>query len=77
MDLDNISCETCLFYSDFRKKEGEDKEGKCHRFPPVLDPVYASENDDYVKKTACCWSQPLTWAENKCGEWKDRKNGLN
>ncbi len=81
----DMRCDSCIYWSlmhEFRKPDGprrdyehpDDYKGKCHRFPPQLDTVYAGKREDEIgegcESLTSAWYQPLTTGSDWCGEHK-------
>ncbi len=54
----------------------DDREGRCHRYPPQMDAAYTAQFLDEncgvggSEASSNCWGQPLTTAYDWCGEFK-------
>jgi len=65
------TCRTCLFF-EYSPRAGiyNDTEGKCHRYPPVMDPNYYVTDRDGITESSVWWVFPLTDQYDVCGEYK-------
>lgn len=75
-----MRCDECQFWKVQSNSNGhvDDIVGKCHRFPPQLDPIYAGKREDEggcgCEALVGCWYQPLSTGEDWCGEFKCADN---
>ena len=86
IDMKKITrCDKCKFWAITHEYTGKCKEndlsqtnkdeytGVCHRYPPILDSVFAGKLEDSgeggAEAEVNCWQQPLTEGVNWCGEF--------
>ena len=69
-----MRCDSCKYW-ELRDREinhPNDKVGKCRRYPPQLDTIYAGKCEDEgsggCEAIEACWYQPLTIGSDWCGE---------
>jgi len=65
-----MNCDGCMWWSEFRRDECE-AVGTCHRWPPVLDANYISDERDSASD-GLCWVRPVTHESEFCGEYAQR-----
>lgn len=72
-------CEQCRYWRvldsiDKAKLHRDDVIGRCHRYPPQLDAVWAGANEEQhgigCEAAVHAWYQPLTYAASWCGEYR-------
>lgn len=78
------TCEDCFFWELLSRWEDreieETTEGYCRRYPPVINQTFVEINADGDSVQACeesadkcSWSQPVTFPDDWCGEWKEKE----
>lgn len=86
MDEPRDGCWNCLFWGGRHLWHNESMVdamdscewvGRCHRYPPVFDPVCGSliaeqDGEDEAAESSLVWQQPRTESETWCGEWRLR-----
>lgn len=85
-----MRCDTCRLWRiqyEYSPDDGDlrdsthpdDYIGRCHRYPPQLDTVYAGKlqekYDVGCEAAVTTWYQPLTSAASWCGEFLGRGDG--
>lgn len=67
-----MTCKQCEFWKNPIQRDGEEVQGFCKRYPPVLDPVYTSQiENSYIAATydPNCFAFPLMNEDDWCGEF--------
>ena len=73
-------CDTCRFWIGL----GNSESGKCHRYPPVINPAVAAKiaeenpEDDSITlgfehASPKLFHSPVTWDDDFCGEWQAKQ----
>lgn len=63
-------CESCKFWhepADVEEAKTQGHLGRCHRYPPVLNPSTAAQGE-VSGDARNHWMYPVTVAEDGCGE---------
>lgn len=78
-----MRCDQCKFWdssmfgSDTEPWHEDDRRGKCRRFPPQIDSVYAGKREDEdgegSEALLGAWQFPLTAGGDWCGEYEEKK----
>jgi hypothetical protein len=61
-------CKDCTYY-DVMGHNPDEPMGHCKRYPPVIDPAFAAEDEENATESPCTYVWPIVDADQWCGEW--------